>query len=99
MVAAEPHGSAEGALGQKQPVPALGCGSVETPAHLACVTPFALVHPPFPGSLGCSGLSSPFCPQASPPADNTLKGLVEKRIAFPGPCAWHCLFLLSVFTR
>lgn len=77
MVAAESHRSAEGTLGRKPPVSVLGCGSTETPAHLAGVTPIALVHPPSPGSFGCSGLSNPFCPQATPPPDNIPKGLLE----------------------
>ena len=93
MVAAEPHRPAEGARGRKPPVPALRCGSVETPAHPAGVTPLAIVHPPSLGSSGCSGLCNPFCPRASTPPDNTLKGLVEDGVLsqdhVPGT-AWCC---------
>lgn len=38
MATAEPHGSVEGAVGRKVPVPVLGCGSAETPTHLAGMT-------------------------------------------------------------
>lgn len=62
MVAAEPRGSAEGALGRKPPVPVLGCRSEETPAHLAGVALLALMHPPSPGSSRRSSLFSAFCP-------------------------------------